>query len=84
MSQKDNEIKSMIDWKGIQNTIRSQIKSCKSCQYKRHSQKYGIIPLLNTKLVVTRNDSLESTLGVRLIGQYTLKVKKQVHVPHLS
>ncbi len=29
------------------NTIWSQNKSCKSCQYKRHSQEYGITPILS-------------------------------------
>ena len=40
-------MRSVIDWRGIHNTIRSQDKSCKSCQNKRHSQKYGITLMLS-------------------------------------
>ncbi len=39
--------RSMIYWKGIYNTIWSQDKSCKSCQNKRHSQKYSIALILS-------------------------------------
>ena len=41
---------SVMYWKGIQRTIQSCIKSCRSCQVnKRHSQKYGHVP---PKLVI--------------------------------
>ncbi len=37
-------MRSVIYWRGIHNTIWS---SCKSCQNKRHSQKYGIALILS-------------------------------------
>jgi hypothetical protein len=44
-------MKSVMYWKGMLNTIRSYIKSCRSCQIKkRHNQKYGHVP---PKLVIT-------------------------------
>jgi hypothetical protein len=50
------------------NTIRSYVKSCRSSQInKRHSQKYGHVPL---KLVIT---TPWQALCVDLMGPYTLK-----------
>jgi hypothetical protein len=58
----------MMYWKGMPNTIWSYVKSCKSCQInKRHSQKYGCVPL---KLVIM---TPWRALWVDLIGPYTLK-----------
>jgi hypothetical protein len=61
---------SMMYWKGMCNTIWSYIKSCKFCQInKRHSQKYGCVPL---KLVIK---ALWRALCVDFIGPCTLKGK---------
>jgi hypothetical protein len=57
-------------WKGMHITIQRYIKNCISCQVdKRHSQKYGHLPL---KLVTT---TPWRVLCVDLIGPYTLKGK---------
>ncbi len=57
-------------WKGMCNTIRSYVKSCRSCLInKRHNQKYGHVP---PKLVIT---TPWRALCVDLIGPYTLKGK---------
>ena len=57
-------------WKGMHNTIRSYVKSCRSClTNNRHSQKYGHVP---PKLVIT---TPWQALCVDLIGPYTLKGK---------
>jgi hypothetical protein len=54
-------------WKGMRTTIRSLVKSCKSCQVnKRRSQKYGHLP---PKTVYTIP---WECLCVDLIGPYTL------------
>jgi hypothetical protein len=51
-------------------TIRRYVKTCRSCQFnKRHSQKYGCLPL---KLVITTPCK---ALYVDLIFPYTLKGK---------
>jgi hypothetical protein len=63
-------MRSMMYWKGMRNTIRSYIKSCRSCQInKRHSQKYGHVP---PKLVIM---TPWRALCVDIIGPYTLKSK---------
>jgi hypothetical protein len=44
-------MRSVIYWKGMCNTIRRYVKSCRSCQVnKRHSLRYGHVP---PKLVIT-------------------------------
>jgi hypothetical protein len=59
-----------VMWKGMRHTIRSYVKSCRSCQVnKRHSQKYGHVP---PKLVIT---TPWKGLCVDLIGPYTLNGK---------
>jgi hypothetical protein len=64
-------MRSVMYWKGMHNTIRPYVKSCRSCQKnKRHSQKYGHVP---PKLVIT---TPWRVLCVDLIGPYTLKGKK--------
>ncbi len=61
---------SVMYWKGMCNTIRKYVKSCRFCQVnKRHSQKYGHVP---PKLVIT---TPWKALCVDLIGPYTLKGK---------
>jgi hypothetical protein len=61
---------SMMCWKGMRNTIRSYVKSCRSCQTnKRHSQKYRHLP---PKLVTT---TPWRALCVDLLGSYSLKGK---------
>ena len=56
-----------IYWKGMQPTIQSIIKSCKSCQVnKTRTRKYGHLP---PKIVI----STPWELCVDLIGLYTLK-----------
>ncbi len=63
-------MRSVMNWKGMRNTIRPYFNSCKSCQInKRHSQKYGHVP---PKPVMT---TPWRALCVDLIGQYTLKGK---------
>jgi hypothetical protein len=63
-------MRSVIYWKGMRNTIRRYIKSCRSCQVnKRHSLRYGHVP---SKLVIM---TLWKTLCVDLGGPYTLKGK---------
>ncbi len=70
-SRLEETIKSMIYWKGMRNTIRRYIKSCRSCQVnKRHSLKNGHIP--PSKLVIT---TPWKALCVDLVGPYTLKGK---------
>ncbi len=57
-------------WKGMRNTIRRYVKSCRSCQVnKRHSLKYGHVP---PKLVIT---TPWEALCVDLVGPYTLNGK---------
>jgi hypothetical protein len=57
-------------WKGMQTTIRSITKSCKSCQVnKRRTLKYGHLP---SKIVIS---TPWEALCVNLIGPYTLKGK---------
>jgi hypothetical protein len=69
-SHLEETMRSVMYWKGMQRTIRSYIKSCKSCQVnKRHSQKYGHVP---PKLVIT---TPWEALCVDLIGPYTLNGK---------
>jgi hypothetical protein len=66
----EEKMRSMMYWKGMRATIRRYIKTCRSCQVnKRHSQKYGHLPL---KLVIT---APWKVLCVDLIGPYTLKGK---------
>jgi hypothetical protein len=44
-------MRSVMYWKGMHNTIRKYVKSCRSCQVnKRHSLRYGHVP---PKLVIT-------------------------------
>jgi hypothetical protein len=63
-------MKSVMYWKGMRNTIQRYIKSCRSFQInKRHSQKYGHVPL---KLVTT---TTWKALCVDFIGPYTPKGK---------
>jgi hypothetical protein len=66
----EETMRSVMYWKGVHNTIRSYVKSCRSCQInKRHSQKYGHVP---PKLVIM---TPWSVLCVDLIDPYTLKDK---------
>jgi hypothetical protein len=59
-----------IYWKGMQTTIQSITKSCKSCQVnKRCTLKYGHLP---SKIVII---TPWEALCVYLIGPYTLKSK---------
>ncbi len=67
-SRLEETMRSMMYWKGMCATIRRYVKTCRSCQFnKRHSQKYGHLPL---KLVIT---TPWRALCVDLIGPYTLK-----------
>jgi hypothetical protein len=69
-SRLEETIRSVMYWKGMRHTIRSYVKSCRSCQInKRHSQKYGHVP---PKLVIT---TPWKALCVDLIGPYTLTGK---------
>ncbi len=55
-------MRSMMYWKGMRTTIRRYVKTCRSCQVnKRHSQKYGHLPL---------NLCLTLKLMIRLITNY--------------
>jgi hypothetical protein len=57
-------------WTGMQTTIRSITKSCKSCQVnKRCTLKYGHLP---SKIVIS---TPWDALCVNLVGPYTLKGK---------
>ena len=50
-SRLEETMRSVMYWKGMQRTIRSYVKSCRSFQVnKRHSKKYGPVP---PKLVIT-------------------------------
>jgi hypothetical protein len=63
-------MRSMMYWKGMHNTIRKYIKSCRSCQInERHSQKYGHVP---PKLVIM---TPWKVLCVDLIDPYSLECK---------
>ncbi len=69
-SRLEETMRSVMHWKGMGRTIRSYVKSCRSCQVnKRHSQKYGHVP---PKLVIT---TPWEALCVDLIGPYTLDGK---------
>jgi hypothetical protein len=47
----EETMKAAIYWKGMRNTIRSKMKSCKTCQVnKKHTQKYGHLP---SKIVIS-------------------------------
>ncbi len=60
----------VIYWKGMQTTIQSIMKSCKSCQVnKRRTLKYGHLP---SKIVIS---TPWEALCVNLVGPYTLKGK---------
>ncbi len=64
-SRLEETMRSMMYWKGMCTTIRRYVKTCRSCQVnKRHSQKYGHLPL---KLVIT---TPWKALCVDLIGPY--------------
>ncbi len=64
-------MRSVMYWKGMCVTIWRYIKSCRSCQVnKRHSLKYGHVPL---KLVIT---TPWRALFVDLVGPYTLLMAK--------
>jgi hypothetical protein len=66
----EETMRSVMYWKGMRTTIRRYVKSCRSCQVnKRHSQKYGHLPL---KLVIM---TPWKALCVDLIGPHTLKGK---------
>ncbi len=66
----EETMRSVMYWKGMRTTIRKYVKTCWSSQVnKRHSQKYGHLPL---KLVIT---TPWKALCVDLIGPYTLKGK---------
>ncbi len=63
-------MRSVMYWKGMRNTIRRYVKSCRSCQVnKRHSLKYGHVP---PKLVIM---TPWKALCVYLVGPYTLNGK---------
>jgi hypothetical protein len=63
-------MRSMMYWKGMCNTIRRYVKSCRSCQAnKRQSLKYGHVP---PKLVIM---TPWKALCVNLVGPYTLNGK---------
>jgi hypothetical protein len=67
-SHLEEMMRPVMDWKGMQSTIRRYVKTCRSCQVnKRHSQKYGQLP---PKLVIM---TPWKALCVDLIGTYTLK-----------
>jgi hypothetical protein len=69
-SRLEETMRSVMYWKGMHHTVRSYVKSCRSCQInKRHSQKYGHVP---PKLVIT---TPWKALCVDLIGPYTLTGK---------
>jgi hypothetical protein len=69
-SRHEETMRSVMYWKGMRCTIRSYVKSCRSCQVnKRHSQKYGHVP---SKLVIM---TPWEALCVDLIGPYTLNGK---------
>ncbi len=63
-------IKAAVYWKGMRNTIRSKMKSCKTCQVnKKRTQKYGHLP---PKIVIS---TPWEALCVDLVDPYTLKLK---------
>jgi hypothetical protein len=64
-SHLEETMRSMMYWKGMRNTIRRYVKSCRSCQVnKRHILRYGHVP---PKLVIT---TPWKTLCVDLVGPY--------------
>ncbi len=77
----EETMRSVMYRKGMRNTIRKYVKSCRSCQVnKRHSQKYGHVP---PKLVIM---TPWKALCVDLIGPYTLKGKagSSIDFTHLT
>ncbi len=68
-------MRSMIYWKGMHTTIRSYIKSCKSCQKQETQPK--VQSCLKSKLVIMTTQSM---LGVDLINQYTLNNKDNTSI----
>jgi hypothetical protein len=72
-------MKAVIYWKGMRTTIRSIIKSCKTCQInKKRSLKYGHLPS-NIVLSVPRE-----ALCVDLISPYTLKGKDGLSIDFMA
>jgi hypothetical protein len=66
-------------WKGMQTTIRSLTKSCRSCQInKRQSRKYGHLP---PTTVITNH---WECLCVDLISRYTLKGKDYLQIDFMA
>ncbi len=69
-SRLEETTRPVMYWKRMLRTIRSYVKSCRSCQVNtKHSQKYGHVP---PKLVIT---TPWEELCVDLIGPYTLNGK---------
>ncbi len=66
----DKAMNAAIYWKGMQTTIQSITKSCKSCQVnKRRTLKYAHLP---SRIVIS---TPWEALCVNLVGPYTLKGK---------
>jgi len=66
----EETLRAAMYWKGMRNTIRSYVKTCRSCQInKRRALKFGHLP---TKFVIKNP---WEALCVDLIGPYTLKGK---------
>jgi hypothetical protein len=71
--------KAAIYWKGMRNTIRSQTKSCKTCQVnQKRTQKYGHLP---PKIVIS---TPWEALCVNLIDTYTLKGKDSSSIDFMA
>ncbi len=63
-------MRSLMYWKGVHTTIQRYVKSCRSCQVnKRHSLKYGHVPLKLVMMTPWR------ALCVDQVGPYSLKGK---------
>jgi hypothetical protein len=72
-------MKATMYWKGMGTTIRSLIKSCKTCQTnKKQKLKYGHLP---SKTIIT---VLWRALCVDLIGPCTLKGKDGTIIDFLA
>jgi len=75
----EETMKSAIYWKGMRSTIRSKMKSCKTCQVnKKRTQKYGHLP---SKIVIS---TPWEALCVNLVGPYTLKGKDGLSIDFMA
>ena len=69
-TQTEHILRQHFDWKGLRTTVHGMCKKCSTCQREKiTNQKYGKLPPKQAKT------NLSDTLGVDLIGPYTIPRK---------